>query len=101
MAEPNRVIHMDKPTEEFLLDLLAEIRRDQKAIMEKLNNITIELEVTRNGYSPHQVVELLHWVEEQKNRGAMQAEQIRKSVIIWVVPIVLTAVMTGIFMLYK
>jgi cytochrome c-type biogenesis protein CcmH/NrfF len=92
---------MDKPTEEFLLDLLAEIRRDQKAIMEKLNNITIELEVTRNGYSPHQVVELLHWVEEQKNRGAMQAEQIRKSVIIWVVPIVLTAVMTGIFMLYK
>lgn len=92
---------MDKPTEEFLLDLLAEIRRDQKAIMEKLNTITIELEVTRNGYSPHQVVELLHWVEEQKKRGAMQSEQIRKSVIIWVVPIVLTAVMTGIFMLYK
>jgi hypothetical protein len=69
--------------------------------MEKLNSITTELEVTRNGYSPHQVVELLHWVEEQKNRGAMQAEQIRKSVIIWIVPIIMTAVMTGIFMLYK
>jgi len=101
MTEPNRVIRMDKTTEEFLLDLLAEIRRDQKAIMEKLNSITTELEVTRNGYSPHQIVELLHWVEEQKARGAMQSEQIRKSIIIWIVPVVMTAVMTGIFMLYK
>jgi hypothetical protein len=100
MIDP-RVIHMDKPTEEFILDLLAEIRRDQKSIMEKLNAITVELEVTRNGYSPHQVVELLHWVEEQKKRGAMQAEQIRKSVIIWVVPIIMTALISGIFMLYK
>jgi hypothetical protein len=46
-----KVIHMDKPTEEFILDLLAEIRTDQKAIMEKLNSITTELEVTRNGYT--------------------------------------------------
>jgi len=101
MTEPNRVIRMDKPTEEFLLDLLAEIRKDQKAIMEKLNSITTELEVTRNGYSPHQIVELLHWVEEQKARGAMQSEQIRKSIIIWIVPVIMTAVMTGFFMLYK
>jgi hypothetical protein len=96
-----KVIHMDKPTEEFILDLLAEIRTDQKAIMEKLNSITTELEVTRNGYTPHQIVELLHWVEEQKARGAMQSEQIRKSIIIWIVPVVMTAIVSGFFMLYK
>jgi hypothetical protein len=92
---------MDKPTEEFLLDLLAEIRKDQKAIMEKLNAITTELEVTRNGYSPHQVVELLHWVEEQKNRGEMQHDQIRKAFIIWVIPVLMSVIGAGIYHLYK
>jgi hypothetical protein len=100
MPESN-VIKMDKPTEEFLLDLLAEIRKDQKAIMEKLNSITTELEVTRNGYSPHQVVELLHWVEEQKNRGEMQGDQIRKAFIIWVIPVLMSVIGAGIYHLYK
>jgi hypothetical protein len=96
-----KVIHMEKPTEEFILDLLAEIRDSQKLIEEKITRMDRDMEITRNGFTPHQIVEMLHYVAKLKEKEEQHSETVRKAIITWIVPIVMTAVVSGFFMLYK
>lgn len=93
---------------DLILSILNEIRKDQKAMVEKLNDVTTnqnqlktDLEISRNGYTPHEVVELLHWVKEQKENDKLRSEQIKKSLITWVVPILCSALILGLFHMYK
>lgn len=87
--------------EDILLSTLREIREDQKKIVSELADIRTELAISRNGFSPHEVVELLHWVEEAKNKEQKRAETIQKSIISWVVPAVLSVLVAGIAIYLK
>ncbi len=93
---------------EIILSVLNEIRQDQKQMVEKLNALTnsqtqlrTELEISRNGYTPHEVVELLHYVKDLKEKAEKQSENIRKSIITWVVPILCAAVIIGLSHMYR
>jgi len=101
MTEPKRVIRMDKSTEEFILDLLAEIRDSQKLIEEKITHMERDMLITRNGFTPHEVVEMLHYVAKLKQKDDAYSETVRKAIITWIVPVMMTALVTGFFMLYK
>jgi len=88
---------------DIILSVLNEIRQDQKQMVEKLNTLTnsqlqlkTELEVSRNGYTPHEVVELLHWVKDQKDKDKMRNDHIRKAIISWGVPILCSALVFGL-----
>jgi hypothetical protein len=93
---------------DLILTVLNEIRTDQKAMVEKLNTLTnsqlqlkTELEISRNGYTPHEVVELLHWTKDQKEKVERRDDQIRKTIIGWVVPILCSAVIFGLLHMNK
>lgn len=85
----------------IILVMLQEIRDDQKQMVKKLNDLAIEMEISRNGYTPHQIVEMLHWVAEQKEKSEKQSENIRRAIISWIVPVLLSAVVIGILTLHK
>jgi hypothetical protein len=87
--------------DEIILQTLKEIRDDQKLIVEKVTRLDREMEITRNGYTPHQIVEMYHWIDNQIELEKKRSETIRKSIIAWVTPILLTALVIGIMQLYK
>ena len=87
--------------DEIILSTLKEIRDDQKVIVDKLARMDRELEISRNGYTAHEVVELLHWVDDQKSKEERRNETIKKAIISWAVPMLLSAMMVGIFMINK
>ena len=89
--------------EELLLQLVREIHDDQKEVVKSINTLTLQqaqlksdLEAGRNGYTPHEVVELLHWVENQKNAAVKQADNIRSAVTSWLVPIIGSSLIVGL-----
>lgn len=82
--------------EEILLTALREIRDDQKKIVQELSEIKTELAISRNGFTPHEVVELLHWVEKAKEKEERQADSIKKALINWGVPLLMSALVVGI-----
>jgi len=47
------------------------------------------------------VVELLHFVNDLKVREEKKAENIRKAVINWITPILLSGVILGLLQMYK
>lgn len=83
-------------SDDLILQTLKEIRDDQKLIVEKVTRMDRDLEISRNGYEPHEVVELLHWVHDQKTKEAKRGEAIRKAVINWVTPILLSGLVLGL-----
>lgn len=87
--------------EDLILATLKEIRDDQKQMFSEINKITRELEITRNGYQPHQIVELLHWVEKTMQAEQQRTSNIKRAVINWITPILLSAVVIGMFQFYK
>ena len=87
--------------DEIILQTLKEIRDDQKLIVEKVTRLDREMEITRNGYTPHQIVELFHFVDELRNKEQRKAENIRKAVINWVTPILLSGLVLGLIQLYR
>lgn len=87
--------------EDLILGILKEIRNDQKIMMDKLNNVTNELGIIKNGYTPHEVVELLHFVDELKKKEESRNDTIRKAVINWATPILLSILFFGILNYYK
>ena len=93
--------------DEIILGVLQEIKENQKAMVSELAKmhdaqieIKTELAISRNGYTPHQIVELLHWVEREKERAEQQSENIRKAIISWIVPILCSAVVIGLVTMY-
>lgn len=89
--------------EELLLQLVREIHDDQKEVVKSINTLTLqqaqlksELEAGRNGYAPHEVVELLHWVENQMKNAAKQSDNIKSAITSWIVPILGTSVILGL-----
>jgi hypothetical protein len=87
--------------EEIILQTLKEIRDDQKVIVDKISRMDREMEISRNGYTPHEVVELFHFVDDLKKREEKKAENIRKAVINWITPILLSGVILGLLQMYK
>jgi len=94
--------------EELLLQLVREIHDDQKAVVKSVTDLTIahntlknELEAGRNGYTPHEVVELLHWVEKQMNNEQKQNDNIKSAFTNWLVPIIATALVIGFAIMTK
>ena len=94
--------------EELLLKLVTEIHDDQKEVVKSINTLTVQqaqlksdLEAGRNGYTPHEVVELLHWVEKQKSNEQKQNDNIKSAFTNWIVPILATALVIGVTILTK
>ena len=94
--------------EELLLQLVREIHDDQKEVVKSINTLTVQqaqlksdLEAGRNGYTPHEVVELLHWVEKQKSNEQRQNDNIKTAFTNWLVPILASALVIGVAMLTK
>jgi hypothetical protein len=82
--------------EELVITALKEIRDDQKKIVQELSEIKTELAISRNGFSPHEIVELLHWVDKSRKKEEKQADNITRAAITWGVPILLSAVFVGL-----
>jgi hypothetical protein len=82
--------------DELLLKTLQEIREDQKKIVDDLSSIKTDLFVSRNGYEPHQILQFYHWVEEQMKKQEQQVTAIKKAIITWGVPIIMTAIIAGL-----
>ena len=94
--------------DELLLQLVREIHDDQKSVVKSITDLTIahnslksELEAGRNGYTPHEVVELLHWVEKQMNDQEKQNDNIKSAFISWLIPILASALITGLILTFK
>lgn len=94
--------------EDLLLQLVREIHDDQKEVVKSINTLTVQqaqlksdLEAGRNGYTPHEVVELLHWVEKQKSNEQKQNDNIKTAFTNWLVPILASALVIGVAMLTK
>lgn len=94
--------------DELLLQLVREIHDDQKAVVKSITDLTIahstlkaELEAGRNGYTPHEVVELLHWVDDQKTKQEKQNDKINGAFINWLVPILASALVVGLAIMTK
>ena len=94
--------------EELLLQLVREIHDDQKEVVKSINTLTLQqaqlksdLEASRNGYTPHQVVELLHWVDGQMTKQEKQTDNIKTAFVNWLVPILCTAFIVGAVVMTK
>ena len=94
--------------EELLLQLVREIHDDQKEVVKSVTNLTLQqaalkadLEAGRNGYTPHEVVELLHWVSKQIEDAEKQTDNIKAAIIRWIVPILCSALFVGLVSLIK
>lgn len=94
--------------EELLLKLVTEIHDDQKEVVKSINTLTLQqaqlkndLESSRNGYTPHEVVEMLHWVDKQMNNELKQNDNIKTAFTNWLVPIICTALVIGVMVLTK
>lgn len=89
--------------EDLILQTLREIREDQKSIGEQLkmitraqNHLESDLRTIKNGYEPHEIVEFLHWIEGQKEREENRFKDIQRTIIAWVIPILLAAAVAGL-----
>jgi hypothetical protein len=87
--------------EENILQTLKEIRDDQKLIVDKITRMDRDMEITRNGFTPHQIVEMLHFVSKLKEKEEKYNETIRKAIVSWVVPILLGSIILGLIQMYK
>jgi hypothetical protein len=87
--------------EELILSRLKEIRDDQKFIVEKISRMDREMEISRNGFTPHQIVEMLHFVSKLKEKEEKYNETIRKAIISWITPILLGSIVLGLIQMYK
>lgn len=94
--------------EELLLQLVREIHDDQKEVVKSVTNLTLQqaqlkadIEAGRNGYTPHEVVELLHWVSKQMEDAAKQTDNIKAAIIRWIVPILCSALFVGLVAMIK
>jgi hypothetical protein len=87
--------------EELILSRLKEIRDDQKFIVEKISRMDREMEISRNGFTPHQIVEMLHFVAKLKEKEEKYNETIRKAIVSWIVPILLGSIILGLIQMYK
>jgi hypothetical protein len=87
--------------EELILSRLKEIRDDQKFIVEKISRMDREMEISRNGFTPHQIVEMLHFVSKLKEKEEKYNETIRKAIVSWIVPILLGSIVLGLIQMYK
>lgn len=89
--------------DDLLLQLVREIHDDQKEVVKSINTLTLqqsqlksELEASRNGYAPHEVVTMLHWVEEQMKTAEKQTDNIRSAITSWLVPILGSSLIVGL-----
>ena len=94
--------------EELILSLVREIHDDQKDVVQSIHELTLaqaelkaELQASRNGYAPHEVVSMLHWVEKQMNSEEKQKDNIKTAFTNWLVPILASALTIGIVILTK
>lgn len=94
--------------EELLLKLVTEIHDDQKEVVKSINTLTLQqavlkndIEASRNGYTPHEVVEMLHWVQKQMNNEEKQNQNIKSAFTNWLVPIIASALVVGLAMITK
>ena len=81
--------------EELILTALKEIREDQKKILTELTQIKTDMDTSFNGYEPHEVAELLHKINADKERSEQISATIRKAAISWIVPIILASIVVG------
>jgi hypothetical protein len=94
--------------EDLLLQLVREIHDDQKEVVKSINTLTLQqaqlksdLEASRNGYTPHQVVAMLHWVDDQMTKQEKQNDNIKTAFVNWLVPILCTAFIIGAVVMTK
>lgn len=92
--------------EEIILGLVREIHDDQKDVVKSINELKIaqeqlksEIAASRNGYEPHEIVTMLHWVEEQMNNAEKQKDNIRQSITNWLVPILGSSFVVGLIII--
>jgi hypothetical protein len=94
--------------EDLLLQLVREIHDDQKGVVKSINTLTLQqaqlksdLEASRNGYTPHEVVAMLHWVDDQMTKQEKQNDNIKTAFVNWLVPILCTALIVGAIVMTK
>jgi hypothetical protein len=57
-----------------------------------------DLEASRNGYTPHEVVEMLHWIDDQMTKQEKQNDNIKSAFVSWIVPILASATVAGLIL---
>lgn len=92
--------------EEIILGLVREIHDDQKDVVKSIHELTMahaelraDLQASRNGYAPHEIVTMFHWVEEQMKKEQKQSDNIRQSITSWLVPILGSSLVIGLIVI--
>lgn len=87
--------------DELILATLKEIRNDQKEMLEQLNKVTTDVSTIQNGFTPHEVVSILHWAYNKRDEEKRQKQTIKSAFISWIVPILCTGLAVGLYTMYK
>jgi hypothetical protein len=73
--------------------------------VKSINTLTLQqaqlksdLEASRNGYTPHEVVEMLHWIDDQMTKQEKQNDNIKSAFVSWIVPILASATVAGLIL---
>lgn len=89
--------------DDLILGMLQEIRDDQREAnktIQKLildhTNIINEMRSARNGFSPSEIAEMLHWVKRTMSTEDKTSDKIREKIIDWSVPILISALVLGL-----
>jgi hypothetical protein len=92
--------------DELILNLVREIHSNQNEVINSMTELTIgyntlknDLESGRNGYSSHEVVAMLHWVDKQMAKQEKQTDTVKNAVINWAIPLICTALVIGALVL--
>lgn len=94
--------------EELILNALQEIKDNQRALYNEFmtlsasySELKMELALQRNGFSPHEIVAILHWAADEKAKMETQGDNIRRALVSWIVPIVCSALVIGLVFMFK
>ena len=94
--------------DDLIIQMLQDIKNAQAAQLAQLNNLyaehTIlktEIGTMKNGYEPHQVTQMLHWLDKKMKEDEHVHLDIKKSFINWIVPGLLSLLMVGIYVFFN
>jgi len=92
--------------DEIILQLVKEIHSGQKSLVEKVNILAVEqatikadLIAGRNGYEPHEIVDILHWAEKKIKEEDKETSTVKDAFIKWFVPVISSTILMGLMML--
>lgn len=100
----NKEIIVNK--DDLIIQMLQDIKNAQASQLALINSLNAEHTILKgdvitmkNGYEPYEITQMLHWVDKKMKDDESVHVDIKKSLINWIVPALLTLMVAGAFIL--